>query len=198
MIFLLLACADEATQALPSTRTPTTAVSAPMQEQLPAQYGLGRAATEAELAAWDRDVDPSWAGLPPGKGTVEQGKALFLVKCLICHGPDAKGGSGWAGPGLIATAPLENFGVTYKDPRLVGNYWTHVSTLYDYVYRVMPQNAAGSLTPDETYALVAYILAENQIVPPTFVADQDSIKTVKMPVKATFVDDNRLETSSFR
>ena len=39
----------------------------------------------------------------------------------------------------------------------------------------MPFLQPGTLTPDETYALVAYILALNKIVPDDAVMDQASL-----------------------
>jgi cytochrome c len=44
-----------------------------------------------------------------------------------------------------------------------------ISTLWDYIYRAMPWNAPRSLSYDDTYALVAYILYLGEIVPDTFV-----------------------------
>lgn len=165
---------------------------------LPASFGLGRAATPEQIAAWDVEVSPSWAGLPPGRGSVVEGKPLWMSKCAACHAPDAKGGEGWVGPKLIATEPLEGFEKDWKLPRSIGNWWPHASTLWDYVHRSMPQTAPGSLTANETYALVAFLLAENKVVPADFVADQDTIKTVQMPTKVRFVPDDRESTPSFR
>lgn len=161
-------------------------------------YGVGRAATADEIAAWDKDVDASWNGLPEGSGSVAAGKAIYAKKCLVCHGPDAQGGKGWLGPLLVATEPKSGFDESYKHPRSIGNYWPHASTLFDYVRRSMPQTAPGSLTDDETYALVAFLLAENEVVPPDFVADAASIKGVVMTTEVKFERDDRGATLEFR
>ena len=55
---------------------------------------FGTPISEADLAAWDIDVQtPTGKGLPPGSGSVEQGKALYDAQCLACHGENAEGGS---------------------------------------------------------------------------------------------------------
>ena len=48
--------------------------------------GLGRAATPAEIQAWDIDVRPDFAGLPPGSGSVAHGQKIWESKCAGCHG----------------------------------------------------------------------------------------------------------------
>lgn len=194
----LFACA---TPEAPGPAAPTAAPKseiAKKTEAFPARFELGRAATAEEVAAWDKEVDPSWNGLPPGRGSVAEGKALYAVKCAFCHNVDLKGGEGFTGPRLVATEPHEGFGASYSLPRTVGNYWPHASSVYDYIYRSMPQNAPGSLSPDETYALLAYVLSESGVVPADFVADQDSVKGIAMPVKARFVMDDRESVNSFR
>lgn len=195
LLTLLFACESE-----PAADRPATPAASVERRQVAhhERFGLGRSATEAEIAAWDIDVDASFSGLPSGRGTVEDGRALFAQKCAACHGPDAKSGQGWIGPRLIATEPLSGFENDYKLPRSIGNWWPYASTLFDYVRRAMPQTAPGSLTADETYALVAFLLAENGAVGAEFIADQDSIRTVKMPTQVEFVRDDRESTTSFR
>jgi S-disulfanyl-L-cysteine oxidoreductase SoxD len=207
MILFLWACgtprAPESPEAgaspTPATIAPgASAPAATASVALPDRFDLGRPPTPEEVAAVDIDVNASWEGLPPGRGTVEEGRALYSTQCAACHGPDAKGGKGLLGPQLVATEPLEGFEKDPKAPRVIGTWWPYASTLFDYVRRAMPQTAPGSLTDDQTYALVAFLLAENQAVPPDFVADQDSIKGVEMPTKVRFVRDDRESTNQFR
>ncbi|MEQ1571128.1 MAG: cytochrome c, partial [Myxococcota bacterium] len=172
--------------------------SAPAPAPLPERFALGRPATPEEIAALDLDVNASWDGLPPGKGSVAEGEQLFATKCMVCHAPDAKGGKGWLGPQLVGTEPLSGFEKDWHLPKVIGTWWPHASTVFDYTRRSMPQNAPGSLTVNETYALTAFLLARNNAVPADFVADQDTLKTVKMPTRVTFVPDDRESTPTFR
>jgi mono/diheme cytochrome c family protein len=197
-LWSILAC-GEAPSTPPASSSPSNVAGATYETPAHAgPYGVGRAATADEIAAWDKDVDPGWNGLPTGSGTVDAGKALYAQKCLACHGPDARGGKGWPGPLIVASEPKSGFDQDFSIPKSIGNYWPHASTLFDYVRRSMPQNAPGSLTDDETYALVAFLLAENQVVPGDFVANTESLKQVVMPSEVRFERDDRATTTQFR
>jgi S-disulfanyl-L-cysteine oxidoreductase SoxD len=145
-----------------------------------ARYGVGRPATAAEIAAWDIDVRGDGAGLPPGRGSVVEGRALYATRCAACHGAAGEGGLGdplVGGVGTLATA---------KPLRTVGSYWPFAPTVFDYVRRAMPLNAPQSLTPDQTYAVVAYVLFLNRLVPPGAVMDARSLPRVRMPNRHGF------------
>lgn len=156
----------------------------------PKSYGIGRAATADEIKKLDIDVMPDGRGLPVGRGTVAEGAAIYAAKCRSCHGATGEGGSAERLVGR-ESGPNFNFAMDPKLVKTVGNYWPYATTLYDYTYRAMPFMAPGTLTPDETYALVAYILALNKIVPDDAVMDQASLPKVKMPARDKFVPDNR-------
>ncbi len=156
----------------------------------PARFGFGRAATPAEITAWDIDVRPDGAGLPPGSGTARQGAGVYQRHCAMCHGP-----TGTEGPfdRLVGRDPRQGFPFG-RDPRLVrtiGNYWPYATTLYDYINRAMPLNAPGSLTPDEVYNLVAFLLWRNEIIADTAVMNAHTLPHVVMPAHDRFVRDNR-------
>lgn len=156
----------------------------------PSRLGIGRAATADEIKKLDIDVMPDGRGLPAGRGTVAEGAALYAAKCRSCHGAAGEGGSAER---LVGRESGANFTFA-MDPKLVktiGNYWPYATTLYDYTYRAMPFMEPGTLTPNETYALVAYLLALNKIVPDDAVMDQTSLPKVKMPARDKFVPDNR-------
>ncbi|HWI20054.1 MAG TPA: cytochrome c [Vicinamibacterales bacterium] len=152
--------------------------------------GIGRAASADEIAKIDIDVRPDGKGLPDGKGTVAEGAKIYAAKCASCHG---KSGEGATADRLVATDAGKNFdfATNPKLPRAVGNYWPYATTLYDYTYRAMPFMQPGTLTPDETYSLVAYILNLNKIVPEDAVMDRKTLPAVKMPARDRFVMDNR-------
>ncbi|MDP2320738.1 MAG: cytochrome c [Acidobacteriota bacterium] len=156
----------------------------------PRSYGLGRVATAAEIAKLDIDVMPDGRGLPAGRGTVAEGATIYAAKCRSCHGAT---GEGATAERLVGRESGANFDFA-MDPKLVktvGNYWPYATTLYDYTFRAMPFMEPGTLTPNETYALVAYILALNKIVPDDAVMDQASLPKVVMPARDKFVPDNR-------
>lgn len=152
--------------------------------------GIGRAATADEIAKIDIDVRPDGKGLPDGKGTVAEGAKIYAAKCQSCHGANGGGGSA---DRLVDRESGKNwdFATNAKLVKTVGNYWPYATTLYDYTYRAMPFMQPGTLTPDETYALVAYILNLNKIVPDSAVMDKTTLPKVAMPSKDRFVTDNR-------
>ena len=158
---------------------------------LPDRLGLGHAATPAQLAAIDIDANPAGVGLPPGRGTYDEGASIYAQKCASCHG--AKGEGQGPYPKLVGAEPRQGFpfGTDPKIAKTIGNYWPYATTLYDYIHRAMPFNAPGSLAPHEVYSLVAYLLAENQVVQRTAVIDAASLPGVKMPAHGHFVPDDR-------
>ena len=150
-----------------------------------AQMGLGREATPDEVAAWDIDVRPDGAGLPAGSGTTDQGRAVYMARCVACHGP-----TGTEGPNdrLVGGSWPEG---SFPQGRTVGSYWPYATTLFDYITRAMPQDRPGSLTADETYAAVAWILWQNGIVEEGATMDATTLPAVAMPARDRFVPDDR-------
>jgi S-disulfanyl-L-cysteine oxidoreductase SoxD len=157
------------------------------------RYGLGHAATPAEIAALDIDVGPDGAGLPAGSGTPAKGEIIFGQKCASCHGPHGEGKLPLY-PRLVGRDPrAESFGFA-TDPslsRTIGDYWPYATTVFDYVRRAMPHTAPGSLTNDEVYALTAYLLAANRVIPAGTTLDSATLSKVKMPAVGRFVPDTR-------
>src|SRR5229473_4624984 len=123
--------------------------------QTPSYKGIGRAPTKQEIEAWDISIGPDGKGLPSGSGTAKEGASIFVAKCAVCHGMSAEGGK--IGPQLAADkAALETL-TTLKPVRVVGDYWPYATMVWDYINRAMPRNQAGTLTPNEVYALTAFI-----------------------------------------
>jgi cytochrome c len=164
----------------------------------PASYGIGHTPSPAEIAAIDIDANASGVGLPAGQGTAAAGATIYVQKCAMCHGPKGEGID--KSPKLIGREPPPGFvfATDAKAPKTIGNYWPYATTLYDYIHRTMPLSAPGSLTPVETYSLVAYLLSENGIVPATTVIDAKSLPAVKMPAQPHFVPDNRTGGQGFK
>jgi len=151
------------------------------------KFNLGRQALPEEVAAWDIDVRPDGKGLPPGKGTVGQGDKLFAEQCASCHGDFGEGLDRWpelaGGKGTLKS----------DDPvKTIGSYWPYLSTVWDYVHRAMPFGNAQSLSANETYALVAYLLFLNDVVTDKdFELSDENLTTIKLPNEVNFFDDPR-------
>lgn len=166
---------------------------------LPATLGIGRAATPAEVAAWNLDVNPKGVGLPAGKGTAAEGALVYAAKCGSCHGGDGIAAIA-PNPRLVGREPRDFSFATATTPvtKTIGNYWPYATTLYDYIRRAMPQTAPGTLTADETYAVIAWLLAENEVIPRDQVMDATSLPAVVMPSRDRFVRDDRTGGAGFR
>lgn len=162
----------------------------PAGNEVPAQdshgpYGLGRPATEEEIHAWNLDVSPNGDGLPAGRGTVGAGGRVFATKCASCHGPTGKEGPREVlvgGQGTLASD---------RPVKTVGSFWPYATTLYDYISRAMPYTAPQSLTPDEVYSVVAWLLFQNGIVAEDAALDATTLSAVRMPNRDGFVSDPR-------
>ena len=189
---VILGALAACTQGAPSDGTHASAAVAS-----PSSYALGHAVDSAALRKIDIDVDPSGASLPPGSGNATKGLLVYASKCATCHGAKAEGMAAMPGhaaaPQLVGREPRVGFPFG-RDPKLVktiGNYWPYSTTVYDYVHRAMPLSAPGTLTPDETYAVVAWLLAENEIIPRDAEMNAKTLPAVKMPAAGRFVVDDR-------
>jgi S-disulfanyl-L-cysteine oxidoreductase SoxD len=146
-------------------------------------FDFGRRATPDEIKQWDIDVRPDGKGLPEGSGTVAQGKQVFADYCAACHGDSGQGGIKdrlVGGQGTLASdMPIKT----------VGSFWPYATTLFDYVRRAMPYPSPGSLSNDDTYAVAAYILSLNGILPADGKLDRESLPRIKMPNRDGFTPD---------
>jgi len=148
-------------------------------------YGVGRPATDDEISAWNRDVSPSGKGLPPGRGAVQQGARIYAEKCAGCHGP-----TGVEGPKDKLVGGRDTL-TTTKPIRTIGSYWPYATTLYDYIHRAMPFNAPQSLSTDEIYSVIAWLLFQNQVIAEDAVIDAETLPKVQMPNRNGFIPDPR-------
>jgi hypothetical protein len=152
-------------------------------------YGIGRVATAQEIAGWDIDVRPDGQGLPPGSGSAKQGEDIYMAKCAACHGEFGEGAGRWpaisGGKGTLAS----------HDPvKTVGSYFPYLASVFDYVRHTMPFGDAQSMTNDELYAVMAYVLYLNSLVEEDFVLSKETWASVKMPNQSGFIDDDRETT----
>ena len=145
-------------------------------------FGIGSLATAIEVAGWDIDVRPDGKGAPIGRGTAIEGEEVYAERCAACHGDFGEGIDRWP----ILAGGLSSLN-TDEPVKTVGSYWPYESTVYDYVYRAMPFGESQSLTYDETYQVVAYILNMSDVIDDEFVLSNETIGKVKMPNHAGFM-----------
>jgi len=149
---------------------------------------LGKPITPEDLAAWDISIGPDGAELPPGSGTAKQGEAVFTAKCQACHGAKGAGQPNDRLVGGQGSLPGDKPAI-----KTVGSFWPYATTLFDYVRRAMPYVESKSLSPDETYAVVAYILNLNGVVGDADVINAQTLPNVKMPNRDGFIPFHRGE-----
>ena len=146
------------------------------------KYNIGKIATKTEVAGWDIDVRPDGVGAPKGSGNAIDGEEIYVNRCAACHGDFGEGVDRWpvlvGGDGTLASHDPE---------KTTGSYWPYASTIFDYVYRSMPFGEAQTLTHDETYKLVAYLLNMNEIIDEDFVLSDKNIGKIKMPNASGFL-----------
>ena len=155
---------------------------APAQERFP---GIGRAATPAEVKAWDIDVRPDFQGLPAGSGSVAKGQDVWEAKCASCHGVFGESNEvfnplvGGTTEEDIKTGRVASLRRTDFPGRTTLMKVSTVSTLWDYINRAMPWNQPKSLSTDEVYAVTAYLLNLGRIVPDDFVLSDANMGEVQ-------------------
>jgi S-disulfanyl-L-cysteine oxidoreductase SoxD len=155
-----------------------------------ARFDIGQPVSEAALRKWNIDVAPDGTGLPPGQGSVREGKAIYETKCIACHNAEGQGQPMdrlAGGQGTLQSA---------KPVKTVGSYWPYATTVFDYVRRAMPLDSPQSLSPDEVYALTAYLLHLNGIVDSGATMNAETLPKVRMPNHGAFRPDPRPDVSN--
>jgi S-disulfanyl-L-cysteine oxidoreductase SoxD len=154
----------------------------------------GTPISEADLEPWNIDIrTPDGNGLPPGKGSVAEGAKVYAEQCIACHGEAAKGGT------MFGTM-VGGIGSFKTNTRILtpGSMYPYAPILFDYTRRAMPMTSPQSLTNDQVYALSAYILNLNGLVPADAVMDAASLTKVEMPNRNGFIPDDRPDTKVSR
>jgi mono/diheme cytochrome c family protein len=107
----------------------------------------GAAVTTARVSAQDAAGTSVLAGVYTDE-QAKRGEAVSAKMCTSCHGPDLSGGE--AGPALVG---LE----------FIGN-WVNLTMadFYDRVHATMPADAPGTMTPQQTSDVCAYVLKLNK------------------------------------
>ena len=155
---------------------------------------FGSPITEADIAPWNIDIrTPDGMGLPVGRGTVAEGKVVYEAKCTVCHGAEAKGGP-------VYGTMVGGIGSFKTNARVLtpGSMYPYAPILFDYIRRAMPMDRPQSMSVNEVYAVSAYILQLNGLIPDNAVMDQNSLAKVQMPNRDGFILDDRPDTRAVR
>lgn len=154
---------------------------------------IGQPISEREAASTGVSVLPSGAGLPEGRGRAKEGEIVYRSKCAACHGDNGEGRGDF--PALVGGRGSLS---SDKPVLTVGSYWPLATSAFDYIWRAMPYQEAGSLTPDEVYAVTAWILSANDIIGTEKWMDRVSLPQVHMPNRDGFIPDPRPDASPSR
>ena len=141
---------------------------------------LGQPINAADLSAWNINILPDGAGLPPGSGTSAQGARIYAAKCSSCHGESGKGG---VNAKLVGGDPVKNM----DSEKTIANFWPFATTLFDFIRRAMPWRQPMTLTNDEVYALTAYILSLNKLIGENDTMNAQTLPKVRMPNREGFI-----------
>jgi hypothetical protein len=159
-------------------------------------YGVGKTPSAEEIRAWDIAISPTGKELPTGHGTAKEGAVLYVKKgCAGCHGAM---GSGTHAPTLISrkgvpptssvqmASPLFCLAPCVNDTNTMGIHSPFATTIWDYINRGMPLGKEGTLTPNEVYAITAFLLYKSEVIKEDEVMDTQSLPKVKMPNRDGF------------
>ncbi len=172
--------------------TTSSSAKAPAAAKPPIAYG--KPISEADIALWNIDIRTAdGKGLPSGSGNVAQGKQVYEAKCTACHGMDAKGGPQYG-------TMVGGIGSFTTDKRILtpGSMYPYAPILFDYIRRAMPMDRPQSLSADEVYAVSAYLLHLNGLIPADAVMDAKTLPQVQMPNRNGFILDDRPDTQAVR
>jgi S-disulfanyl-L-cysteine oxidoreductase SoxD len=149
------------------------------------QFNVGKPLSQEEIRSFDFMIGPQGQQLPAGRGTAKEGEAIFAKRCEVCHGKNGE-------RGVLRRLVMGSPGKPYRGPFKAEEkdsvaYYPYATIAWDYINRAMPVPKPGSLTHDEVYALVAFLLYRNGIIQETDVMDANSLPNVEMPNRNGFV-----------
>ena len=163
----------------------TILAAAPAAVLAQSSYNVGRPLTQEEIKSFDFMIGPEGKELPPGHGTAKEGAVVFAKRCAVCHGENGQGGIVRR---LVIGSPGHPHRGPFSDTEKDGpSYYPYPTIAWDYINRAMPASKPGSLTPDEVYAVVAFLYYRNGIIEENEVLDAKSLPKVQMPNRDGFV-----------
>ena len=162
-------------------------------QTVPVKYGFGSPVTDQELSKYF-SIPADGRGLPPGSGNATAGAKVYATSCAVCHGEKLEGNpaKGIGGDKLIGGRGS----LATKTP--VESYWPYATTLFDYVKRAMPFSSPDSLSDDDVYNVVAYILSEAKVIKPNETMNATTLPKVTMPNRDGFIPDARPELDLYQ
>jgi mono/diheme cytochrome c family protein len=160
-------------------------LAAPAAGLAQSRFSVGTPLSQEEIKSFDFMLGPEGKELPPGHGTAKEGADVFAKRCAVCHGQNGKGGIVRR---LVIGTPGHPHTGTFNEADKDGvSYYPYPTIAWDYINRAMPASKPGSLTPDEVYALVAFLYYQNGIIQEAEVMDAKSLPKVQMPNRDGFV-----------
>ena len=149
------------------------------------KFNVGTPLSQEEIKGFDFMIGPQGQALPAGRGTAKEGAVVFAKRCEVCHGKNGE-------KGVIRRLVLGSPGNPFRGPfkpedRDSVAYYPYATIAWDYINRAMPVPKPGSLTPDEVYAVTAFLLYRNGIIQETDVMDAQSLPKVEMPNRNGFI-----------
>jgi cytochrome c len=161
------------------------------------RFGFGRVATPQEIAGWDIDVRPDGHGVKKGRGDARKGQEIYDAQCASCHGTFGESNNYMVIAGGVEKEDLKTgraASLKAGEVRTVGNKLNYATTLWDYINRAMPWTNPQSLSVDEVYAVTAYVLHLNEIVPEDFELSDENILKVQMPNRFGMTTDHGMRS----
>jgi mono/diheme cytochrome c family protein len=160
-------------------------LAAPAAGLAQSRYNVGTPLSQDEIRGFDFMLGPEGKELPPGHGTAKEGAAVFAKRCAVCHGQNGEGG---VVRRLVVGSPGRPHQGPFKESEKDGpSYYPYPTIAWDYINRAMPASKPGSLTPDEVYAVVAFLYYRNGIIQESDVLDAKTLPKVEMPNRNGFV-----------
>lgn len=161
--------------------------------------GIGRTPTSEEMQFLNKGCGPSGRNCPQGQGTAKEGAQIFLARCSMCHGQDGAGQNPAAGSFSFLRGPRVTGGTgtpRFPEPgakRPVVSFATFVAlptSIFNAIAVSMPMFHPGTLTPDQVYAVTAFVLYRNGIIKEDQVMNRRTLPKVVMPDRNNFIPDN--------
>ncbi|WP_157735667.1 c-type cytochrome [Granulosicoccus antarcticus] len=141
---------------------------------------LGQPLSDADKLDLPVHVFADGSGLPAGAGTATEGAILYARQCAACHGSQGQGGK------AVELVGDRSLLVSEFPDRGIATFWPNAATLFEYVYRSMPPEQPASLSANELYAILAFVLELNDLLAPGDSLDAALLSTIEMPNRQGF------------